>query len=748
MLFSGTYSIYPGGTSMLIHITLMFPVVNSSEKAYIITICNSYTRIFSISLNYQATHTQRNSPRNFLKILLGIMGVLCLTACNPYQSPNFEERKLDFNPSPDITQRLSNSDTVLKRLYSSGASLHVQFDSLFSWTDYLSFEHKKLGLIYANEAYQLAAKEGYRFPQAIAMYYRADLKGSGKIFGEGVKDALTDAIIAEKLIKPSDDPLWQSNIFRMLGYLYSRLSSNQKSVDSSRMYIHRAFEALEGADLAPQELAYRKGRLYKDLANTYRGVDSLKFLANYQKSLEEARNSKNNGLQAIVWRGLGLFYLGKKNYEHADSVLKVSEHFSFASEVPRILVYTYQVLADLKGRQYDDTEEEVYFQESMEYLNKCFNYQQENLFYTYSTTAYNYLDRFLTLRGTPPKSYGPEADSAILYFKYALGEVQKEGALDLMSFLVNDINDLCNKKASLNAGDCYSLLDSQFYNTFLNENYAAIVRTMQEEIEGSNQRLRNFEQTLLKSSNERRLTTTWQLSGGGLLFAGLIFLVLYQQQQKKRLQARMEALRAQINPHFISNSLNAIENLINSNQREAASKYLIHFSRLSRKILNGSRGPMTSLEDELEMLQHYLALERLRFRDKLTYTIELDPDLNPKLIEVPALILQPYVENAIIHGIKPKSEPGKIDILIQKKGKYLECIIEDDGIGRAKSAQLKAQSVLPKAHTSQGMKITEERLKMAGNLSGQKVQIEDLTDKKGEATGTRVRVLLPFKSRK
>ena len=153
---------------------------------------------------------------------------------------------------------------------------------------------------------------------------------------------------------------------------------------------------------------------------------------------------------------------------------------------------------------------------------------------------------------------------------------------------------------------------------------------------------------------------------------------------------------------------------------------------------------MVSVAEEINMLEHFLALEQLRFRNKLQYKIEVSPNLHPELIEMPALILQPYVENAIWHGIKPKSGPGLVKVQIERSGKHLACIIEDDGIGREKAREMQASSVLHK-HKSQGMAITEERLKALGKVKGSKVEIVDLHDSAGNGAGTRVIVRLPFR---
>ena len=152
----------------------------------------------------------------------------------------------------------------------------------------------------------------------------------------------------------------------------------------------------------------------------------------------------------------------------------------------------------------------------------------------------------------------------------------------------------------------------------------------------------------------------------------------------------MQALRAQMNPHFISNSLNAIEELIHDKQAQKAADYLIEFSRLCRMVLNHSRYEEITLQEEIESLKYILSLEQLRLPDKLKYAIEVDPELESSHIRIPAMLIQPYVENAIWHGIYPKEGIGQVKVIIRKKSaQQLECIIEDDGVGRAKSLERK-----------------------------------------------------------
>lgn len=217
--------------------------------------------------------------------------------------------------------------------------------------------------------------------------------------------------------------------------------------------------------------------------------------------------------------------------------------------------------------------------------------------------------------------------------------------------------------------------------------------------------------------------------------------ILYQQRKQRQLDRQLKSLRRQIDPHFFSNCLNAIEGLINLDQKRTASKYLIHFSRLTRRLLNTSLGSAASLAGELETMKHFLALEQLRFKDKLHYDIHITTDIQPALLEVPALVFQPYLENAIWHGIKPLEGPGFLQINIFKVGKELCCTIEDDGIGRRAAHQQQQESVMQ--YESAGGKVARQRLH---NTGGGTVETIDLFDDQGNASGTKIIIRLPYKT--
>ena len=180
---------------------------------------------------------------------------------------------------------------------------------------------------------------------------------------------------------------------------------------------------------------------------------------------------------------------------------------------------------------------------------------------------------------------------------------------------------------------------------------------------------------------------------------------------KKVAELQMTSLRLQMNPHFIFNSLNSIQYFIYNNNKEEAGEYLTKFSRLIREILEHANDNTISQADEIKMLELYLELEMLRFDNKFDYELEIDPAIDLYNIEIPSMLIQPFVENAIIHGLMGKNDTkGKIKIIFQKEGDGIRCIIEDNGIGREKAEEIKKQRVMHKK--SLGIKVTKDRLEM------------------------------------
>jgi PAS domain S-box-containing protein len=197
------------------------------------------------------------------------------------------------------------------------------------------------------------------------------------------------------------------------------------------------------------------------------------------------------------------------------------------------------------------------------------------------------------------------------------------------------------------------------------------------------------------------------------------------------------ALRAAMNPHFLFNALNSIQFFITHNDRTNAINYLSKFSKLVRGILNSSMNKNTKLSTELELLRHYIEIEQIRFSNKFDFTIDLEEELDVETIQLPSLLLQPFVENAILHGLYNKEGIGLLKIFISHEKKTLTISIEDNGIGREAAAVLKSKNF--PAHQSKGIHITKERMKLVDEGISVSSRIQDLYDNDKPA-GTRVTI--------
>lgn len=254
--------------------------------------------------------------------------------------------------------------------------------------------------------------------------------------------------------------------------------------------------------------------------------------------------------------------------------------------------------------------------------------------------------------------------------------------------------------------------------------------------------------------------TWWFRTLALLLLGGIVYTVyryrvnqfrkkekLKSEYEKKIANVEMSSLLAQMNPHFLFNSLNSIDSYIIRNESGKASEYLNNFARLMRLILQNSRSNYITLKDELEALELYMQMEGLRFKNKFDYSIRVNDGLDTSGIVIPPMLIQPFVENAIWHGLmhKNEGEKGLVEIIITADNNKLKCVVQDNGIGRQKAEELKVGKSANRKR-SMGMQITRDRIEMINKLYGTntKVEITDLVDQEGRPKGTRVELTIPY----
>lgn len=251
---------------------------------------------------------------------------------------------------------------------------------------------------------------------------------------------------------------------------------------------------------------------------------------------------------------------------------------------------------------------------------------------------------------------------------------------------------------------------------------------------------------------------TWMFKIAAVLAVlALIFLIFRMRisrlrkmdQKKALLQNRiaaieLNALRAQMNPHFVFNSINSVQYFITNNDPDSSQVYLSKFAKLIRYVVDNSKLTSIPVKNEIEALTLYLELEALRFGKYFEFEIKVHPNVDMEYTQVPSMLIQPYVENSIWHGIMHKEGHGKISVQLEMKEKVLYCMVQDNGIGRKRSMELKRKKNT--LHQSVGMSNTRERLEIINqvNNSDMSVVVSDVTDDNGKVAGTKVEIYIPI----
>lgn len=220
----------------------------------------------------------------------------------------------------------------------------------------------------------------------------------------------------------------------------------------------------------------------------------------------------------------------------------------------------------------------------------------------------------------------------------------------------------------------------------------------------------------------------YSLIGALLVLSALIIFIFrtLKKVQIKNKKIALQSLRREMNPHFIFNSLNSVNHFIATNNELEANQYLTKFSKLMRGVMENSTEDFIPFQQELDLLQNYLALEKTRFADKFDYEIEVDESLNTQSLKVPGMLVQPFLENAIWHGLRYRTTKGFLKLHFEKDNQYLKITVEDNGIGIEESKKQKTEH--QKARKGRGMKNTLERIALLNDLYHQEIQC-NITDK-------------------
>jgi hypothetical protein len=479
-------------------------------------------------------------------------------------------------------------------------------------------------------------------------------------------------------------------------------------------------------------------------------------------SLKDFNKCRNYAQQAIVfnksliaankpfksWRGVAINYelLHRCNFEQglyaeARNMLDMGMPFARMADENYIYAPFYLGYGKLKAVSNHRDSAEYFFDKAIGYARGDSDLRNE---------FQVYLAKAVYLKSLPVEEKAGLLSKALhLAVQTQFSEGQAQAAEQLSSLY----DRLGRKDSALYYFRMYrSVTDSLFSeknrrNTIVNESEWVIKR---KELENDN--LKQIAEVQKKQIAFKNILLFF--IGFGFFLSLLLAFLIYKSIRSKKLkeelaykqkiaETEMQALRAQMNPHFFFNSLNSIENFIMQNERKLASDYLNKFARFIRSVLDSSSQELIEINKDLESLQLYIDLEQLRYNYKFTYFCDVDPVLLSGEYHVPSLLVQPFLENAIIHGIGPSDRNDlKIVLKISLSGSLIRYMIEDNGIGREQSRAYK--DLNKPFYKSVGMEITRERINIFNQdpTTTNSVQITDLYDSQQRPAGTRVEFAL------
>ncbi len=344
-----------------------------------------------------------------------------------------------------------------------------------------------------------------------------------------------------------------------------------------------------------------------------------------------------------------------------------------------------------------------------------------------------------------------EFTRALEYAIYSSEVADQSGNLNARKNAYQCLSEIYSKTGDLNKALEYYILFSSIKDSLFNENKYKAMRELETKYE--TQKKEN-QLALLTEKSEVQMLKISRRNRGLLTSAALILLILiigYILVRNSRLRARQQTieleqklLRSQMNPHFIFNSLIAIQSYIYKKDPVKAGDFLAKFADLVRITLENSRVEFVLFEKEMKMLEVYLALQSIRFENKFTYEIEVDKNIDEDNLRIPPMFAQPFIENAIEHGLRHKPKGGLIKLSFDKNNDHILCTIEDNGVGREKAKEIEKK----KQNQSLAIDITKERLDILSKRLKQKFSLEiiDLKNEKDIPRGTKVNITIPFTS--
>ncbi|MFV9551645.1 tetratricopeptide repeat protein [Algibacter sp. PT7-4] len=521
--------------------------------------------------------------------------------------------------------------------------------------------------------------------------------------------------------------------YRQKGIVYYRQGNILKATEN----FYKALEVVK--NIEDSELL--ESSIYNNLANIYSDSgDFDKALTNYKKLLSISEKLKDNTSQIIALTNIGTVLIEQEAFidegvtylENALTLAKKEGNKRFEVSILLNIGLAYKRKNNFKKA--------IFYYQNAQKLAK-----QINDVYV-EAVAFNNLSNISILQ----YNY----NQGEIYTKRALGLAKKIGAIEweanAWQILTNIYEHRNQNKKALNAYKTHiKLLDS--FNAMQNkEELAKLEAKHKYNLEKQVLNAEHEKQQLIAQeeiNKQKLIKNTTLIIGLVVIIAIIIGVILFRRKQlaiakskeiefkNKVTDTELKVLRAQMNPHFIFNSLNSINSYIIKNDTESATNYLTKFSKLIRKTLETSTEKEVLLKHDIELLENYLEIEKKRLNNSFTYTIKVNQDIDANNTLIPPLILQPFLENSIWHGIAQMKNEGHINIVFKKENDMLFCIVDDNGVGRKEVVQVS------KEKKSLGINLTKNRIDIVNAQRNTKGSL-NIIDKN---QGVTVEVKLPLK---
>ena len=560
----------------------------------------------------------------------------------------------------------------------------------------------------------------------------------------------------------------------LLGIQFRNYSLYQKAIKTHKIALKTAKQA--------KSIEFRVFSLNM-LGVDYRKTDANRTALDYNHealTLAETVENPSLGLRrsiAVSLNSMGNIYLLLKQYDLAIERFKKSQEIERSINNTLGLAINYQNIGYAKEAQGKRTEALNYFQKSLDINNKINNtfgkiicnssianiYIKQNkpkkaidlisinLISAKKLGNKKYLaNEYLNLGWSQSKlNLFSEAEKNL---NQGLNIAKKYNLSSSLSYAYSHLSELHQKKNDYKTALKYYQLSDEFEKKISNERTIQYVNDLI--IKYDSERQNNQIKNLAKQNEISKLQLIKNRNIWIITFVSLVLLLatlyfLYRQRllekQKRILTLEQDVLRTQMNPHFIFNALNSIKHYIINNEQKNAVHYLNKFSKLVRKILESSSVKEVSIQEELETMDLYMNIENIRFSNEINYDVNVDTDLDLSTIKVPPLVLQPFLENALWHGLSSKKGNKNITLSVFKPSSdFIQIDIEDNGIGRKASAKIKSNKVINRK--SIGIELTKERLKnFIKDLKNPfSLVFKDLVDENKKPTGTKVALRIPI----